>query len=313
MKTEPGPVDAGEVEALFERKARLTAYMNVDGASPANVLYAVAGCALSWDRNARLVGNVRAGDIVDATRAILARLTPATDRAVVKARDLGTDFFAMTPREVHAALSAAPAPALVWPYDATPEMVAAALKVDWSNEDEEATAHNVWHAMRAAMPTSAALVPDPTAEGEAVAWRQKFKSDPWTYHHADWPYAESERAAGAIVEPLFAHPLTAEALTERAVKAEERTERWKTSALARRAGSIRRDATIAALTEERDRMRRALEPFTRQVQHLDKLFLHQTDDHVALDLWADGCDLTVGDFRRAAEALRSVGEEKGQA
>lgn len=31
--------------------------------------------------------------------------------------------------------------------DATPAMVKAALEVDWSNEDEEATVHNVWHAM----------------------------------------------------------------------------------------------------------------------------------------------------------------------
>jgi len=44
---------------------------------------------------------------------------------------------------------------------------------------------------------------------EPVAWRQKFKSDPWTYHHAGWPYADSERAAGAIVEPLYPHPAPA--------------------------------------------------------------------------------------------------------
>ncbi|PVE25392.1 hypothetical protein DC522_05705 [Microvirga sp. KLBC 81] len=39
------------------------------------------------------------------------------------------------------------------PDDATPEMVSAAQKVDWSNEDEEATVHNVWHAMIAAVPS----------------------------------------------------------------------------------------------------------------------------------------------------------------
>lgn len=50
-----------------------------------------------------------------------------------------------------------------------------------------------------------AAAPSPPSV-EAVAWRQRFKSDPWTYHHGDWPYAESERAAGAIVEPLYASP-----------------------------------------------------------------------------------------------------------
>ena len=47
-----------------------------------------------------------------------------------------------------------------------------------------------------------AAKPAPMSTSGAVAWRQKFRSDPWTYHHADWPYAESERAAGAIVEAL---------------------------------------------------------------------------------------------------------------
>lgn len=36
------------------------------------------------------------------------------------------------------------------PEDATDEMISAALKVDWSNEDEAGAAHNVWHAMIAA-------------------------------------------------------------------------------------------------------------------------------------------------------------------
>jgi len=43
------------------------------------------------------------------------------------------------------------------PTEATPEMVAAALKVDWSNEDEEGTAHNVWHVTTAASPDPASL------------------------------------------------------------------------------------------------------------------------------------------------------------
>ena len=39
------------------------------------------------------------------------------------------------------------------PEDATNEMVRAAIKVDWSSEDEEGAAHNIWHAMIAAAPT----------------------------------------------------------------------------------------------------------------------------------------------------------------
>lgn len=38
------------------------------------------------------------------------------------------------------------------PVDATAEMIAAAMAVDWSAEDETAVAHNVWHAMVAAAP-----------------------------------------------------------------------------------------------------------------------------------------------------------------
>jgi len=38
------------------------------------------------------------------------------------------------------------------PQDATDEMVEAALAVDWDNEDERATVHNIWHALRAKLP-----------------------------------------------------------------------------------------------------------------------------------------------------------------
>ncbi|KAB2666783.1 hypothetical protein F9K91_02260 [Brucella tritici] len=40
------------------------------------------------------------------------------------------------------------------PADATDEMVNAALAVDWDNEDERATVHNIWHAMTAKCPVS---------------------------------------------------------------------------------------------------------------------------------------------------------------
>lgn len=42
------------------------------------------------------------------------------------------------------------------PADATDEMVEAALAVDWDNEDERATVHNIWHAMTAKLPSSPA-------------------------------------------------------------------------------------------------------------------------------------------------------------
>ncbi|MGK9084980.1 hypothetical protein KXR64_16480 [Brucella intermedia] len=42
------------------------------------------------------------------------------------------------------------------PADATDEMIDAALAVDWDNEDERATVHNIWHAMTAKLPSSPA-------------------------------------------------------------------------------------------------------------------------------------------------------------
>lgn len=58
---------------------------------------------------------------------------------------------------IRLALVDAPAPAIPagWklvPADATNPMVKAALDIDWTNEDEAGTVHNVWHAMLAAAP-----------------------------------------------------------------------------------------------------------------------------------------------------------------
>ncbi len=58
-------------------------------------------------------------------------------------------------KEARSALSAQVQDVAGWwlaPDDATEEMIAAALKVDWSNENEAAAAHNIWHAMRSASP-----------------------------------------------------------------------------------------------------------------------------------------------------------------
>ena len=49
----------------------LPAYQNTDDADAALVLAAVRQCAASWVPEARLLGNVRAGDIVRATTEAL--------------------------------------------------------------------------------------------------------------------------------------------------------------------------------------------------------------------------------------------------
>lgn len=58
------------------------------------------------------------------------------------------------------AVRALAAPREAVPQDATPEMIVAAMKVDFDNENEEATLHNIWHAFRSA------LAPDMAARRE---------------------------------------------------------------------------------------------------------------------------------------------------
>ena len=52
------------------------------------------------------------------------------------------------------------------PVDATDAMIAAALAVDWTGEDEAGVAHNVWHAMVAAAPKAAKAVSRNTTGGD---------------------------------------------------------------------------------------------------------------------------------------------------
>jgi len=54
--------------------------MDTDDADPWTVLAAVRACALSWQPDARIIGNVRAGDIAWAIQAIAERHYPG-DRA----------------------------------------------------------------------------------------------------------------------------------------------------------------------------------------------------------------------------------------
>ena len=77
--------------------------------------------------------------------------------------DIGAMSFdqhiARTAYDAAAALAAQGGDAPGWwlaPNDATEEMIAAGLQVDWSNENENAAAHNIWHAMRAAAPSHSA-------------------------------------------------------------------------------------------------------------------------------------------------------------
>jgi len=54
--------------------------MDTDDADPWTVLASVRACAISWQPDARIIGNVRAGDIARAIQAIAERHYPG-DRA----------------------------------------------------------------------------------------------------------------------------------------------------------------------------------------------------------------------------------------
>jgi hypothetical protein len=65
--------------------ARRAATWNVDGQGEQgnhSVLLAVQGCALSWDGEARIIGNVRAADIVAALDEVLLRAYEETFRSI---------------------------------------------------------------------------------------------------------------------------------------------------------------------------------------------------------------------------------------
>jgi hypothetical protein len=68
----PAPATAAEIRAemTMDQQAHASALSDTDGAKPDFVLSAVLGCALRWEPDARIIGNVRAGDIVRAIRAL---------------------------------------------------------------------------------------------------------------------------------------------------------------------------------------------------------------------------------------------------
>lgn len=71
--------------ALIHSAALRATTWNTDGQGEAgnnSVLLAVLGCALSWDADARIIGNVRAADIVAALDSVLLRAYDETFRDV---------------------------------------------------------------------------------------------------------------------------------------------------------------------------------------------------------------------------------------
>ncbi|UVV66556.1 hypothetical protein [Brucella anthropi] len=104
--------------------------------------------------------------------------------------------------------------------DATDEMVDAALAVDWDNEDERATVHNIWHAMTAHLPTPVAPVsPDATGKCgglETVAYQY------WRDQTQEWlptGFPDRYRKDGFLVRELVTHSQAEELLAaERAEK-----------------------------------------------------------------------------------------------
>jgi len=204
------------------------------------------------------------------------------------------------------ALSASPsivAPVGV-PFDATPEMVKAALSVDWTNESEEATVHNVWHAMISELPKAA-----PVGWLYCGNWGEYFV------------YEKKDTAPGAFYKPLYASPSVA--VTEEMVKAAYRvineswwSESWDANVpkgLSRRAleSAIAAAPALAAAEGAQDRMRKALEPFAKRAERFDDIpGIYRCHDNV--ELWQDGnwrCDLTVGDLREARAALAAQGDD----
>lgn len=78
--------------------------------------------------------------------------------------------------------------------DATPEMVKAALAVDWSNENEEATVHNIWHAMISVAVADREPIggPDNSDDGDCVSANPPMgsacpMSDPVLMHDEEDP------------------------------------------------------------------------------------------------------------------------------
>ncbi|KAB2762252.1 hypothetical protein F9K98_10450 [Brucella anthropi] len=134
------------------------------------------------------------------------------------------------------------------PADATDEMVDAALAVDWDNEDERATVHNIWHAMTAHMPTLVLVTPvspDATGKcGELVTERRsggyywikgsdgwepwKWTSKGWTNEFISIHYTDEEMGS---IGPLIPSPdelvTRSQAVELLAEKEAERAEQWR--------------------------------------------------------------------------------------
>ncbi|TIM07563.1 hypothetical protein [Mesorhizobium sp.] len=80
---------------------------------------------------------------------------------------------------------AVPGDMVLVPLDATEAMIQEALKVDWSNEDEVGTAHNVWHGMLAAALAPAQSVPDIVEAAQRIFEAMCGRPVDWAKHAAD--------------------------------------------------------------------------------------------------------------------------------
>lgn len=81
------------------------------------------------------------------------------------------------------------------PEDASDVMVAAALRVDWTNEDEAAVANNVWHAMVAASPQpapEAGKLPSEVQAGQSGNAEHKGATDEVSLPPSDVPAGDDD-------------------------------------------------------------------------------------------------------------------------
>jgi len=70
----PMELVGSQIEEEDRREQKLATIVAPDNGTPDEVLFAVLECATAWVPEARIIGNVRAGDIVRAVRAARAAM-----------------------------------------------------------------------------------------------------------------------------------------------------------------------------------------------------------------------------------------------
>lgn len=351
-----------EAAKRIEDIARLTPEPPAPSATDPAVVKALATSASEreWFAECGSIGTADARRLLQDVNALI----PYRDELLKIAEQVGEPGDPFAAWESIAALSAAPAPAEGWLYFNED------VGTEWSEQHpiesgecpdatdiRPGTATNLLIEMRSAWAMlsereeevdrlrngeqpAPALVPDPTAEGEAVAWVEPCDLTALKRIKGS---VSGVRIAALKALPnkgdvaLFAHPPTAEALTERAVKAEHPDD----LAVDRFAAAMK-----AKLAQKRDEGRGGWDDKDAcshgylsllLVEHVNKgdpvdianfaMMLHQRGErladnrvrYVARQL-RDGnisteradAALAVYAAEDATEALRSAGEEKGQ-